>query len=405
MRIAYLLHHDPRGRFGGSEVYARCLAETATRAGHEVLVVCRGDAQGRPVRESEESGFRLAVLEEQTLPDPRALFRLRETYDNPRALSRIAEALDKFRPTHLHIHHLLMTSARILDWAVARRIPVTATLHDYWAFCHRLIWQLPDDTPCPGPEAGWRCRHCGKEFYNRWPGRLLQPAHALGFVRRNAVLRRAYARMKAVFVPSRAVLWAHRAHGFEAAKLVHLPYGLAGMARASRVKPHRRLAVGYIGRLAPEKGVETLIAAAHRGEGFGVDIFGHGDENYVRRLHQLAEGAPVVFQRPFDRGELDEVLARLDVLAVPSRWRENLPLALLEAAAHGLPTVAAAIGGLHEADELCGALLVSPDDSAAWARVFTDLAHDPQKLATLQQHTHYDRRIEDDLAAHLEAGR
>jgi glycosyltransferase involved in cell wall biosynthesis len=405
MRIAYLIHHDVRGRFGGSEVYARALAEAAADAGHEVLVICRGDAHGRPLEYADEAKFRLAVLDERALAAPRALFRLRETYDNPRAMTLLAEALGAFQPAHLHIHHLLMTSVRVVDWARERRVPVTATLHDYWAFCHRITWQLPNDEPCPGPLGGWRCRGCGKAIYNRWPGRLLQPAHAAGFVARNAALRHAYAHMKAVFAPSRTVLWAHRAHGFEAAKLAHRPYGLARVERAPRLQPHRRLAVGYIGRLSPDKGVETLIDAARSGTGFGVDVFGHGDDAYVRTLRQRAAGAPVVFQGAFDHAELNDILARIDVLAAPSRWRENQPLALLEAAAHGVPTVVSAIGGLREADELCGALLLPPDDVAAWARVLSDLARDRRRLAELQEHARYDRRIEDDLQAHLEAGR
>ncbi len=405
MRIAYLIHHDPRGRFGGSEVYARALAEAAAAAGHEVWLICRGDAQGQPAHTLDQGSYRLVVLDEKALPDPDAHFRLRETYDNPRALRLLTKLLADIRPGLLHVHHFLMTSVRVVDWALAQRVPVTATLHDYWAFCHRITWQLPNGEACLGPLGGWRCRQCGRESYNQWPGWLLQPAHAAGFAVRNAALRRAYGRLRAVFVPSRAVLWAHRAHGFANARLVHRPYGLPPASRHDHPKPHRRLAVGFIGRLTPDKGIETLIDAARRGDGFGVDVFGHGDPNYTKSLHERAAGAPVVFQGSFDHAELDEILARVDVLAVPSRWRENLPLAVLEAAARGVPVVAAAVGGLRETDELCGALLLPPDDPAAWADALAGLAHDRVRLRARQEATHYDRRIADDLQAHLEAAR
>ena len=79
MRLAYLIHHDLRRSFGGSEVYARALAEAAADAGHEVLVICRGETGGPALAYADEPKFRLAVLNERTLPDPRARFRERRS--------------------------------------------------------------------------------------------------------------------------------------------------------------------------------------------------------------------------------------------------------------------------------------------------------------------------------------
>ena len=404
MRIAYLIHHDPRQRFGGSEVYARALAQVAVEQGHDVLVVARGDGQGQALRQTTDDGIAYAILDQDALADPHARFRLCETYDNPRAYRAITELLAQWQPEHLHIHHLLMTSARVVDWATAHGIPVTATLHDYWAFCHRITWQLPDDRACPGPLGGLRCRGCGKEQYNQWPGRALQPAHALGFMRRNALLRRVYRQMKAVFVPSRFVLDAHRRHGFAAANLVHLPYGLPPAKRLTRERPHRPLAVGYTGRLAPEKGVETLIEAAKIGQGFAVTIYGEGEADYEQHLRRLAEGAPVTFAGGFDHNQLDRVLENIDVLAAPSRWRENLPLAVLEAAARGLPAVVSDIGGLAETVDLCGAKALPVDDAQAWANRLNNLSEDENRWLARQNEVNYRQSIKEDLEKHVIGG-
>jgi glycosyltransferase involved in cell wall biosynthesis len=403
MRIAYLIHQNPRGGLGGSEVYAGHLARAAVQAGHQALVVCRGDGRGQPVRRDEQDGVAYFTLDADSLWTSGGRFALRASYDNPVAFERVKRLLAEFRTERLHVHHFLMTSARLALSAAERGIPVTATLHDYWAFCHRITWQLPDDTACPGPQRGLRCRHCGKPEYNRFPGRLLQPAHAAAFFQRNALLRRAYGVMRGVFAPSQAVLDAHRANGFAEAALHLLPYGLPLGRRFERGAPRSPLRVGFIGRLAPEKGVETLIRAARQGHRFEAHIHGGGDPGYEAGLRRIAAGAPVVFHGAFAHAELHRVLDGLDVVALPSRWRENLPLTALEAAQRGVPVVAAALGGLREMPALCGVRLIEADASEAWAAALDELAGEAV-WRSAQQGMRYERRIADDLAAHLEAG-
>jgi glycosyltransferase involved in cell wall biosynthesis len=403
MRIAYLIHQDPNGRFGGSEVYAAHLARAAREAGHQVLLMARGDGRGEPIRRFSRDGIDYAILDTADLTQSGKRFRLQESFDNPHAYIRLTRLLTEFSADHLHVHHFLMTSAGLVLWARQNDIPVTATLHDYWAFCHRLLWQLPDGRDCPGAQLGLRCRGCGKPDYNRWPGALLQPAHTAGFVWRNFLLRRAYRAANAVFAPSRAVLDAHRANGFAKVNFIHRPYGLPAAAPVERAEPRRPLVVGYLGRLAPEKGIETLIDAARLAPGIRVKLFGHGDALYTEQLTTRAAGAPVGWGGSFDHDALHLVLAGLDAVAVPSVWRENLPLAALEAAQRTVPVLVAPRGGLSEVAELTGAGLVTDATPKGWAAALTALC-DPATWRAARAAMHYDHRIEDDLAAHLAAG-
>jgi len=291
----------------------------------------------------------------------------------------------------------------LVMWARQNEIPVTATLHDYWAFCHRVTWQLPDDRPCDGAGAGVHCRRCGKPEYNQWPGSLLQPLHMTGFVWRNLLLRRAYRAIHAVFVPSRAVLDAHVANGFAPDNLVLRPYGLPPAKPFERHEPHQPLRVGYVGRLAPEKGIPTLLEAVRRAKGVELTVFGAGDPAFVADLRRRAADAPVTFAEPFPHGDLPRALATLDVGAVPSTWRENLPLVVLEAAQHGVPTLVSGLGGLAETPALCGARVVPEATPGAWAAALGELA-DADRWRACRAALHYDRRVADDLAAHLAAG-
>lgn len=402
MRIAYLIHQDIRGRVGGSEVYAGHLARAARDAGHEVLVVFPGDGDGEPVRLDTADGIAYAVLDRPSLIPPGKRFLLQETFDNPLAYIRLTRVLTDFGADHLHVHHFLTTSAGIVMWARQNDMAVTATLHDYWAFCHRITWQLPDDRPCDGAGGGVHCRRCGKPDYNQWPGTLLQPLHMTGFVWRNFLLRRTYRAIDAVFVPSRAVLDAHLANGFSGTNLVLRPYGLPLARPFERHEPHRPLAVGYVGRLAPEKGLDTLLDAARQGD-FALTVFGDGDPDYVAALRRRAADAPVTFAAPFPHADLPQALATLDALAVPSTWRENLPLVVLEAAQHGVPVLVSGRGGLAETPALCGAQIVPTATPEAWAAALRELA-DPDHWRASRAALHYQPRIEDDLAAHLAAG-
>jgi glycosyltransferase involved in cell wall biosynthesis len=247
-----------------------------------------------------------------------------------------------------------------------------------------------------------RCRQCGKEEYNRWPGLLLQPAHTLGFVQRNDLLRRAYRRMKAVFAPSRFLLDAHLRHGFAKANLVYQPYGLPPVKRLEKAAPQHPLRVGYFGRLAPEKGIDTLIAAAALGKGFEVIVYGQGSATYESELKHLAQDAPVRFAGSFTHEQLASTLAEIDVVAVPSRWRENLPLAALEAASHGVPLLVSTIGGLAETVELCNAWTAAPDRPKQWAKLLQTLAEDEKRWQALKNQIHYSHLIKEDLEKQID---
>jgi glycosyltransferase involved in cell wall biosynthesis len=120
----------------------------------------------------------------------------------------------------------------------------------------------------------------------------------------------------------------------------------------------------YVGRLAPEKGVEELAAAA---SGLNLAVVGDGP------LRPLLPGALGFLSR-------EEVGARLDRAAVvvcPSR-REGFGLACAEAMAHGRPVVATAVGGLAElvVDGETG-ILVEPGDPEALRAAIDRLLADP----------------------------
>jgi len=138
------------------------------------------------------------------------------------------------------------------------------------------------------------------------------------------------------------------------------------------------------GRLVWAKGYEDLIAAmaqiAKLEPNLYCVIIGEGE---LRGLLQAAIGQNGLNERIVLAGfvEHDEVLSILkasDFFVMPSR-QEGTPIALLEAAAIGLPILATSCGGIPELVESGKqALLVSPENPSALAAGLLEISKNPQ---------------------------
>jgi len=141
---------------------------------------------------------------------------------------------------------------------------------------------------------------------------------------------------------------------------------LNGVA-AERFSTERRapsVTVGYLGRLAVEKGADTLVTACLLLAGRGVTAFRLqliGDTNWgfsnpnpfsvnvdalVAELE--ASGVEVTRMGHLPRNEIAEALTRSDIHVTPSRWDEPLGLTTLEGLASGQAVVGSATGGTPE---------------------------------------------------------
>jgi len=169
---------------------------------------------------------------------------------------------------------------------------------------------------------------------------------------------------------------------------------------ASRFAPRRRndvlrehllqegdLVLLSVGRLSDEKRVDILLtafAAVHdRAPGARLVIVGDGP---ARGRLEAAAPAGVTFLGELHGDALSQAYASSDVFCFPSTT-DTFGQVLLEAAASGLPLVAAAAGGALElVRHRATGLLVAPDDPVALADALTELIEDrPLRLALAEQ--------------------
>ena len=140
------------------------------------------------------------------------------------------------------------------------------------------------------------------------------------------------------------------------------------------------------GRLASQKGLDTLIAAAARWRGRRPEpvlvIAGTGP--LAGELAAQARDLGVTARFLGRRDDVGDLLAVADVFALPSRW-EGQPLVLQEAMRAGRPIVATDVGGVRDLTGDEAALLVKPGDPAELAAAVLDVLDDPGLAARLSK--------------------
>ncbi|MPV39142.1 glycosyltransferase family 4 protein [Georgenia subflava] len=158
------------------------------------------------------------------------------------------------------------------------------------------------------------------------------------------------------------------------------PAGAALRRRLLDGAPGGTVLVGYVGRLAPEKGVGRLAGLA-RLPGVRLVVVGDGPERAALEREVGPAGARMLGR--LDGADLARAYAALDVF-VHTGTHETFGQTLQEAMASGLPVVAPAAGGpLDVVAEGETGYLYAPDDDAALAQAVRVLAADPGMRARM----------------------
>jgi D-inositol-3-phosphate glycosyltransferase len=184
---------------------------------------------------------------------------------------------------------------------------------------------------------------------------------------------------KRLIAPSRfaAKLWAKKFKVRTGRIPADYPFAERCFSQVSR--PERtdgKLKILFAGRLTPDKGIYTLLAALHmKGmddldyELTATDACSHSEDGQI--IKKLLEVHPKVNLVPSRRNpqEMAELMAEHDIVVLPSTnifWQEIFGIVSVEAQHAGCRVVASNAGGLPETD--CGGLvLIKPDDPQALA--------------------------------------
>ena len=182
----------------------------------------------------------------------------------------------------------------------------------------------------------------------------------------------------------------------EKMRLVPLGINMEGYT----LRPQRReppFTVGYLARIAPEKGLHVLCEAYHvlrqREPTAAARLVAAGYlapehrpylEEIRRKMREWGLEKEFEYRGEVDRAQKTAFLQSIDVFSVPAVYEEPKGLFLLEALANGVPVVQPKRGAFPEIlDKTGGGLMVPPGDSSALADAWLDLWRDPEKAFAL----------------------
>lgn len=260
-----------------------------------------------------------------------------DTVWSRQTMAEMSARIEAFKPDVIHAHNTFPLISPSLYFAAAKyRVPVVQTLHNFRLFCAQAMFM----------RNGSVCEDC------------------LGHLPWRGVVRRCYREsvtQSAVVVGMQGI---HRMLGSYQNKVTRyialnqfcrdkfIEAGLPGDRIA--IKPNfvdipaadsdqPRSGALFVGRLAPEKGVNILAEAAALHEHAQIDIVGTGP------LQTELEGVKGVNVLGWHTPEqIYERMSRAAYLVMPSVWYENFPRTLVEAFACGLPVIASRLGAMAE---------------------------------------------------------
>jgi glycosyltransferase involved in cell wall biosynthesis len=105
-----------------------------------------------------------------------------------------------------------------------------------------------------------------------------------------------------------------------------------------------------MGTMVAHKGCHVLAEAFVRSRPIAASLHFHGggDEAYIQTLKQQFASPDISFHGRFDHGSVAEILAGLDVVVIPSIWKETYCLVAQEALAARKIIIASNTGGLAD---------------------------------------------------------
>lgn len=159
---------------------------------------------------------------------------------------------------------------------------------------------------------------------------------------------------------------------------------------ASDVPPadsSRRILIGALARLSPEKGFERLVQATAtliaQGHDLELRIAGEGPSRANIESHIAGTGRQDRIRLLGHVRDTVAFLQGLDIFVLSS-LREGLPNSLLEAMACGLPVIATRVGGVPSlVQDAYNGLLIKPDSTEEIAEAIASLAMDKARRIQL----------------------
>ncbi|OFW17194.1 MAG: hypothetical protein A3F70_09805 [Acidobacteria bacterium RIFCSPLOWO2_12_FULL_67_14] len=296
---------------------------------------------------------------------------------NGQAQARVRDLIRAHRPDIMHVHNTLaLISPAIYSTATAEGVAVVQSLHNYRLLCPSATFYRDGGVceACLGRLTAWPgvIHGCYRQSHTTTAvvAAISAAHHMLGTWHRNVdryIVLSEFAKRK--FEEGRALN----------SKFVVKPNFIDPDPGVGR---HDDASALFVGRLVPEKGLGTLVAAAARVRipNFLLKVIGEGP----MRADAHPDVENVEWLGPRSRADVYAVMKASTVLVFPSEWYECCPMTILEAFATGLPVIASRLGAMPEiVHEGVTGLLFEPKNPDDLARRIEWVMNHPAEIARM----------------------
>jgi glycosyltransferase involved in cell wall biosynthesis len=399
MRIAYIAA-GAAGMYCGSCLHDNTLAAALLELGEDVVLVptytpLRTDEENVSIRRVFFGGINV-YLQQKLALFRRTPWWLDRLFDSPTLIERVSRGAANVDPTKLGD----MTVSMLQGESGNQRKELEKLVHWLLTEVKPDIVHLSNSMQLG--MAGELRRQCGPPVVCQLSGEdlfleKLPPPH---YEHARAVLRERAADADAFVAINR--YYADFMAGYLAVdrgRIHVIPHGLKLDGHGRRIaKPASEpRVVGYLARICADKGLHLLVEAcellAERSDVppfvlHAAGYLGEGDRPYLKDLQSRAAAGKLAgrfrYLGELDRAQKIVFLQSLDVMSVPTVYRESKGLPALEAMANAVPVVLPDHGSFTEMiADTGGGLLCRPHDASDLAERIADLLRDPVRATQL----------------------
>ncbi len=416
IKILLVVHQFFPDHGAGTEVLTLSVARELLARGYDVRVFT-----GHPSSTDLSEAMRFDEYDYEGIP----IYRFHHAYtpmfgqtsimelsfDNHLAAHHFDKVLMHFQPDWVHFFHLHHLGIGLIDSTFKAGVPAFMTPTDFWGVCATGQLVLCNGGLCSGPTAfaGNCVKHIAESRQKGFKSMIAAkiPVSCIEFLARLTLryrlnypysaeilatskrLQQAMSRLNRltkIVSPNSFMSENLVKHGLKSELIIEAAFGIDQVQNveiASRQITRNPLRIGFIGTFVKDKGCHVLIEAFHAlpvGSAI-LNIYGKAEKfpEYASQLKRLARNSEAItFCGTFPNAKINEVLADLDVLVVPSLWYENTPLVVYSAQAARCPVIASDFPGLSEViqDQVNG-LLFPPGNVIALTKLLRRFIDEP----------------------------
>lgn len=378
MNIVHYIIGIPPFRHGGASQYALDLATEHSKR-HQVSLLFPGDTLKLGNHSYFSSKKQAQELPYYTIQNPVVsplLFGIKDAnsiLDHKKEFT--TAVLERFYqetlPDVVHLHTLMGIPDSLLQFWKSKGVKIVFTSHDYYGICTKVNLINERSELCDGP-GGEQCARCNHKSKDYWFLKLCNSSVFIKYkhllpLRATHLIDDKQNQEEESFVASKSQVASfdslidYYKNIFSLIDCFHFNSAVAQEVyqkycqvnksyvvpittnkiqdrRSSRLFSAKKIRLGFIGSVSDYKGfpmLKSVLAALYESgiSNFTVDVWEDG-------LNGIDKECPFIkYNGKFSNSQLQEVFSEMDLLVVPSIWKETFSLVALEALSFGTPVL------------------------------------------------------------------